>query len=87
MLHYFISFTTNYLTLVSLILSIFLFMNLSSRLYDISFNGDYPYIEKEIVNSLKEYEFTFFTNWPKEDRLYLINLPLYGGIEEIEVVK
>ena len=35
--------------------------------------------------SLKEYEFTFFTNWPKEDRLYLINLPLYGGIEEIEV--
>lgn len=35
--------------------------------------------------SLKEYEFTFFTDWQKEDRLYLINLPLYGGIEEIEV--
>ena len=35
--------------------------------------------------SKKEYEFTFFTNWKKEDRLYLINLPLYGGILDIEV--
>lgn len=57
------------ITLVSLILSIFLFMNLSSRLYDISFNGDYPYIEKEIVNSLKEYELYKWGYFVEEEKL------------------
>ncbi len=35
--------------------------------------------------SLKEYEFTYFTNWEKKERLYLINLPLYAGVEDIFV--
>ncbi|MBR2891462.1 MAG: SGNH/GDSL hydrolase family protein [Bacilli bacterium] len=35
--------------------------------------------------SQKEYEFTYFSNWEKVERLYLINLPLYGGILDIEV--
>lgn len=33
----------------------------------------------------KEYEFTYFEKWDKKDRLFLINLPLYGGINNIEI--
>lgn len=33
----------------------------------------------------KEYEFTYFTNFKKEEKLYLINLPLYAAVEEILV--
>lgn len=33
--------------------------------------------------SKKEYEYTFFTNWESKERLYLLNLPLYGSVEDI----
>lgn len=33
----------------------------------------------------KEYEFTYFSNWKKQQRLFLINLPLYAAVEDLEV--
>lgn len=33
----------------------------------------------------KEYEFTYFDGFEKKDRLFLINLPLYAGLETIEI--
>lgn len=33
----------------------------------------------------KEYEFTYFQNRPKEEKLYLINLPLYAAVNKIEI--
>lgn len=33
----------------------------------------------------KEYEFTYFSDFEKKDRLYVINLPLYSGVKKIEV--
>lgn len=33
----------------------------------------------------KSYEFTYFTDWDDKERLYLINLPLYAAVEDIEV--
>lgn len=50
------------ITLVSLVVSILLFFNLSSRVYDIEISGDYPYIESDIRNFLKKekvYEFNY----------------------------
>ena len=50
------------ITLVSLLLSIFLFINLSTRVYGININGDYPAIEEELLNFLKENNISFFQN-------------------------
>ena len=36
------------------------------------------------INNL-EYEFTYFENWLEEERLFLINLPLYASIDKIEI--
>lgn len=33
----------------------------------------------------KEYEFTYFTNWKRMKRLFLINLPLYAAVDKIEI--
>lgn len=35
--------------------------------------------------SNKAYEFTYFSDWSKEDRLYVINFPLYAAVNKIEV--
>lgn len=33
----------------------------------------------------KEYEFTYFNDWPKAERVFLLNLPLYAAVDEIEI--
>ena len=48
-------------TLVSLIASISLFFNLSMRIYKIEVSGDYPLIENELLNCLKENGMSVFS--------------------------
>lgn len=33
----------------------------------------------------KEYEFTFFDKWEKKERYFLLNFPLYGAVESLEI--
>lgn len=33
----------------------------------------------------KEYEFTFFDKWEKKERYFLLNFPLYGAVEKLEI--
>ena len=33
----------------------------------------------------KTYEFTYFSDWSKEERLFLLNFPLYAGVNKIEI--
>lgn len=48
-------------TFISLLLSIALFLNLSSRIYKIEIKGDYPLIEESILECLNENGMSFFS--------------------------
>lgn len=56
-------------TLISLVLSVFLFLDLSLRVYDIKLNGDYPYIESFIKEELKNKGVDIYGYNIKEDNL------------------
>jgi len=82
---------TRPLTLISLILSVFLFMNLSIRMYDIEIVGDYPYIESyisEYVNELgiKKYEYSL-SKEKIEDLENKIKEKFNDELEFVEIIK
>lgn len=79
------------ITLISLFLSIFLFINLASRVYKIELNGDYPYIESYVKEELKNEGINIYGYNIKEENINVIENKLKekfnDELESLEIYK
>ena len=79
------------ITLISLFLSIFLFINLASRVYKIELNGDYPYIESYLKEELKNEGINIYGYNIKEENINVIENKLKekfnDELESLEIYK
>ena len=79
------------ITLISLFLSIFLFINLASRVYKIELNGDYPYIESYLKEELKNEGINIYGYNIKEENINAIENKLKekfnDELESLEIYK
>ena len=79
------------ITLVSLILSISLFVNLSNRIYKIELKGDFPLIEEELIEYLKMNNISGFVYGINQDTLEEIELKIKEDfndrLEFVELIK
>lgn len=79
------------ITLVSLLLAVMLFLNLSNRIYSIEITGDYPSIENELLEYLKSKNVDIFSYNINEDILKRVEIELKeefnDRLEFVEIVK
>lgn len=79
------------ITLISLFLSIFLFINLASRVYKIELNGDYPYIESYLKEEFKNEGINIYGYNIKEENINVIENKLKekfnDELESLEIYK
>ena len=79
------------MTFFSFVLSVFLFINLSSRVYDIELKGDYPYIESYIIEELKKEGIMIYSYNVNDDQIDLVENNLKerfnNELESLELYK
>ena len=78
-------------TFVSVLLSVFLFINLSSRIYNINIKGDYPLIENQILDYLKNQGISNFKQGITDSMLkkvsYNLKEEFSNELEFVEIIK
>lgn len=79
------------ITLISLIISISVFINLSMRVYQIDINGDYPLIEEKLRSFLSDNGISFFSSGVNEDKLkevsFMLKEEFNNELEFVELIK